>query len=330
MKFIENYSGKQNIKSYDISIVTPVYNEEKNIEEHFSQINSVLSGFNRSFEVIFVNDGSIDGSERILRELHNKQANIVIINLFRKKGKAAALEVGIEYAQGQCVVIIDSDLQYSASDIPQMIKELDNGYDLVSGKRVVRGDPRSIIITSGIFNLIMRKLTGLNFVDYFSGLKCFKRDVINYLSLYGDLYRFAAVYAFKQGFKVKEIPVKHYSRKHGNSKYGSISRFNMAFLDILTVLLTVTINPDRVYYIGLLGSLALSIGTIFLFKALLFSFQQMLFLSRDGLIFGIVLIFLGIQALILKKISKDYFDRHQSERVRRKSNLRNILRHECD
>lgn len=311
--------------NYDISIITPLYNEERNIEEQFNHINRALSELGRSFEVIFVNDGSTDGSAKILAKLHNEHKNVTIINLYRKKGKAAALEVGIEFAKGKYIATMDSDLQYDAHDIPPMIRELDKGYDFVSGRRIEREDSKIVIVTSRIFNMIMRSMTRLNFVDYFSGLKCFNRDVIDYLSLYGDLYRFASVYAFKQGFKVTEIPIKHYHRTRGISKYNTIKRLGMALLDIIVVLFTVTFNQNRIYYIGVCGLLLLSAGIVFLFSPALFSYNQELVLSGHISPIGIVLIFFGIQALILKKMSKDYFDRHQKEYFKRKTNVKNIL-----
>lgn len=328
MESTVKYSGREKRKNYDVSVVAPLHNEEGNIAKHLEQIENALSQLNRSFEVIFVNDGSTDGSEEILTNLLSKNPNITVINLYRKNGKAAALEIGISMTKGNYIVIIDSDLQYDASDILPMIKELDNGYDLVSGNRVKRRDSVITSITSGIFNMIIRRITGLKFVDYFSGLKCFRRDVIKYLSLYGDLYRFAAVYAFRQRFKVKEIPIKHYHRSQGISKYSAIKRFNMALLDILTVLMTVTFNQDRVYYIGLFGLLALSIGAIFLLGFLLLYPEQVMALSLPAVRIGIGFIFFGIQAILLKKISNDFFFRHQSERLKRKSNLKNVLRHE--
>ncbi|MBF0522467.1 MAG: glycosyltransferase family 2 protein [Candidatus Omnitrophica bacterium] len=328
MEFVQKNECQKNGSSVDVSIVTPGYNEEKNLEPLFNQVKEAMRLAQKSFEVVFVNDGSNDGAEKVLAHLYNTYSNVTVVNLFRKKGKAAALEVGVEYAKGKYIVFMDSDLQYDAQDIPLMIKELESGWDLVSGKRVSRLDSKSVIFSSRIFNFVMRKLTGLNFADYFSGLKCFRREVIAYLSLYGDLYRFAVVYAFKQGFKVKEMPIRHYHRGHGVSKYTSIRRLNMALLDLVTAFFTVTFNQDLAYYTALCGILSLSLAvTIFSGVAL---FVPQVHILTPGIFQAveIILVFIGLQALLFGKISENFFVRHQEERIKRKNNLKSVLNHE--
>ncbi len=307
---------------YDVSIVVPLNNEELNLRPLLDKINSALSMSGKTFEVIFVNDGSTDDSEQILKQIYSQTKNVTVINLFRKKGKASALEAGMGYTRGRYIVTLDADLQYDPDDIPMMINELEKGSDAVSGNRLARGDKRSVIITSLFFNYIIRKLTGLNFKDFFSGLKCFKREVIDFLSLYGDLYRFAVIFACKQNFIVKEVPIRHYPRSKGNSKYTGFKRSGLAVLDIIAVLLTVTFNENVAYYAGLIGAFLIAWGTFFLSFSL---FNH--FLSLTGLSFrlGIIFAFFGIQLLLLKKISNDFFYRHQREQLKRKNNIKEIL-----
>ncbi|MBP7653671.1 glycosyltransferase [Candidatus Dependentiae bacterium] len=308
----------------EISVVSPLHNESLNLKEHFKSIEKSLSEFGRSFEIIFINDGSTDSSEKEIFELYNENSNVTAINLYKKNGKAAALETGFEYAKGKYIVIIDSDLQYDPSDIPSMILELENGFDVISGKRISREDNKSVIVTSLIFNSIIRKLSGLNFRDFFSGLKCFKKEVIDYLSLYGDLYRFAVVFAHKQNFSVKEMPVKHYRRNLGESKYSFFKRSGMAILDIMTILLTITFNENLAYYAGLAGSLLFSCGSFFIFAAFILNAR---IINFDSILFylGIITIFISIQLLLLKKISFDFFYRHRKDLTKRKRNIKNIF-----
>lgn len=309
-------------EAYDISIVIPLNNEELNLRPLLDKINSALSGAKRTFEVIFVNDGSTDKSEQILKRIYSENKNVTVINLFRKKGKASALEAGMGCTRGRYIVTLDADLQYDPDDIPMMIDELEKGSDAVTGNRLSRSDKRSVIITSLFFNYIIRKLTGLYFKDFFSGLKCFKREVIDFLSLYGDLYRFAVIFASKQNFIVKEVPIKHYPRNKGNSKYTGFKRSGLAVLDIIAVLLTVTFNENVAYYAGLIGSFLIAGGTFFLSFSLLNHFFSPTYI---GFRLGIVFVFFGIQLLLLKKISNDFFYRHQREQLKRKNNIKEIL-----
>lgn len=312
---------------YDISVIIPLFNEEGNVTKMFTSISEALRDSKKSFELIYVNDGSNDGSAVMLEDLHRKNSNVSVIHLYRKCGKAPALELGIEFATGNYIVIIDCDLQYDANDIPKMITELENGNDVVSGRRTHREDCKRMIITSRLFNWIVRKITGLKIKDYFSGLKCFKKDVIAYLSLFGDLYRFASVYAHKQGFLVKEIPVKHYRRVHGKSRYSTIRRLGMAMFDIMTIMFTVTFNQKRVYYFGFMGLVLSSVGIFLLYAWFLLNNADHQGMAKYASYIGFTMLFLGAQILVVKQISKDFFVRHHETFYKRRRNIRKILSH---
>lgn len=313
-------------KNIDISVVIPLFNEEKNISVIYSQISEAFKSRSRKFEVIFVNDGSTDKSREVLAELNRTHPGVTVLSLLKNRGKAAALEVGVVQAKGKYVAVIDCDLQYDPKDLNRMMDELDNGFDFVSGRRMTREDSKNMVVTSAVFNVLIRRLTGLQFVDYFSGLKCFRREVIDYLSLYGDLYRFAAVYAYKQGFKVKEIPIVHNRRQFGESRYTSFRRLALAFTDVLTVLMTVTFNNDRVYYLGLAGMVALGVGLAILFIIWISSgFVLPIYLDSGWGVAGVFLLFFGLETAVLKKVSSDFFAKHQNEFIKRKKNLREIL-----
>jgi glycosyltransferase involved in cell wall biosynthesis len=307
-----------------ISVVIPLYNEEKNLKVFFKRLHKTLSGLGENFEIIFVNDGSTDASEKILEEIRRDNQTVTVINLFRRMGKAAALERGFEIIRGKYVVTIDSDLEMDPEDIPDIIKKIEEGYDVVSGARTNRFDSKGKIITSRLFNMLLRYITGLTFNDYFSGLKCFRVSTINYLSLYGDLYRLAAAFAFRNGFKVIEIPVSHQQRKHGTSKYTVATRLQRAVLDLIVVLFTIIFNRKRVYYLGIGGIFSISIGVILLAVSIfVLGFGEITFEHPCGYI-GIVILFLGIQILLFKTMANNFFIRHQEERAYRRRNVKSV------
>ncbi|HOW35040.1 MAG TPA: glycosyltransferase family 2 protein [Candidatus Omnitrophota bacterium] len=314
------------MKEYDISVVIPAHNEEGNLMPLFQRLNKALSEFGRSFQIVFVNDGSTDDSEKVLEEIQRNNSNITVINFFKKMGKALALEQGFELVKGQYVVVIDSDLQHDPEDVPKLVKKMDEGFDVVSGKRVNRQDEKRTILTSRLFNWLMRLITGLKFEDYFSGLKCFRMNVIQYLALYGDLYRFAAAFAHRNGFRVTEIPVVHRPRFRGISKYNFLGRLQRAIDDLIIVFFSVTFSRERAYYLGMMGLLLLSAGVAFVFMAfLIFGIQETAF-RHSYMTIGVVMIFIGLELAIFKRIADNFFARHQEERLHRKRNIKNILR----
>lgn len=314
------------MKERVISVLIPLYNEAENLKPLFQRINKSLSEFGRDFEVIFVNDASSDDSEKLLGEIQRVHDNVTVINFFRRMGKAVALEQGFEIANGRYVVIIDGDLQYDPEDIPKLIKKMDEGFDVVSGKRINRQDPNGKIITSRLFNILMRWLTELKFEDYFSGLKCFRLSVINYLALYGDLYRFASVFAFRNGFKVTEIAVKHHHRAHGTSKYTSWMRFKRGISDLIVVAFSITFDRKRSYRLGMAGLLLVSMGftllilSILAIKPLEIPFGDLLWRT------GLIILLIGVQFRLIKNAADEFFIRHQDRNAQRVRNVRNILR----
>ena len=312
----------------DISVVVPLYNEQDNLRAFFDGLNTALGRTSRAFDLIFVNDGSSDRSQEILEDIYSRHENVTVVSLYRNEGKAAALEVGMSLAEGRYIANIDSDFQYDPKDILTLVAELERGADVASGRRTSRSDSRSVIVTSRLFNFVMKTLTGLAFHDFFSGLKCYRKTVIRYLSLYGDLYRFASIYAHRQGFRVVEVPIVHHERAGGLSRYRFSSRLRMSIADVGTTLLTVVFNQDRVYYMGLGGLALLSVGAWLVSAAwLLAYFGAGTVAQRFSLQFaGMAMLFLAVQILILKKVSQDFFARHQDERQRRKRNIRQVLR----
>lgn len=318
------------MKECIISVLVPLYNEAENLKPLFQRINESLSEFGRDFEVIFVNDGSSDDSEELLVEIQRSHDNVTVINFFKNMGKAVALEQGFEIANGRYVVIIDSDLQHDPEDIPLLIKKMDEGFDVVSGKRINRQDSNGKIITSRIFNIIVRLIAGLRLDDYFSGLKCFNAGVINFLALYGDLYRFAEVFAFRRGFRVTEIPVAHHHRAHGSSKYSPMGRLRRAINDLIVLLFTITFSRRRAYRVGMAGFLALGVGVTLLFISICILVFGKGSINPACATAGLLMSFIGIQALLVKKIADNFIAHHHREYAYRKRNIRSILRPEID
>ena len=259
-KIIKTRSGKSMEPA--ISVVIPLMNEEGSLEELFGKIADVLKRMQTSYEIVFVDDGSTDGSFDILKELHQKfPSNVKVIRFRRNYGKAAALMAGFKSAQGNVIVTMDADLQDDPEEIPQLVEMLGKECDLVSGWKKRRQDSFLYTLPSKAANFITGWLTGLHIHDLNCGLKAYKKEVAVDLKIYGDLYRYIPVLVHLMGFKVSEKPVQHYPRKYGQSKY-TIGKFHRGFLDLLTILYTAKYSRRPLHLFGLWGLLSLFIGSV--------------------------------------------------------------------
>ncbi|MBI4321240.1 MAG: glycosyltransferase family 2 protein [Chloroflexi bacterium] len=276
----------------DLSIVVPVRDEEESLEPLYNQLAPIIEG--KDGEIIFVDDGSRDGSFRVLQELHEMDPAVKVIRFRRNFGKTAALSAGFQLARGEKVVTIDADLQNDPADIPSLCSKLDEGYDLVSGWRSKRIDPRSKRLLSLVFNWIVRSLTGIRLHDFNCGLKAYRRQVISDLTLYGELHRFIPVLANWRGFRVTEIAVNHRSRVHGRSKY-DLSRLSAGFLDFVQVLFLTSYmrNPLRLF--GSLGIVVFAIGLIIFTYLVAIWFGGASIGRRPLLILAVLLMVAGLQ-----------------------------------
>ena len=217
-----------------VSVVVPLANERETLNELFEQISDVLTREGRSFEVIFVDDGSIDGSWDVIRDLRRSHARVRGIRFRRNFRKAAALAAGFEYARGDVVVTIDADLQDDPRAIVVLLRKLDEGTDLVSGWKQDRKDPLAKRLASRLFNLITSSITGIPLHDFNCGLKAYRRSVVDSLDLYGELHRFSPVLAAQRGSRISEVPVPHFPRRYGKSHYGGL-RLLEGIFDLFTV-----------------------------------------------------------------------------------------------
>jgi len=306
--------GDKEFKSeLDLSIVIPIYNEEENLPILYEKLKNVLDKLGKSYEIIFVNDGSTDKSWEIIKELAEKDPHVVGVNFRKNFGQTAAMSAGFEVAKGEVIVTMDGDLQNDPEDIPKLLNELNKGYDIVSGWRKDRKDAfLSRTLPSKIANWLISKVTGVYLHDYGCSLKAYKSDVAKRLDYYGEMHRFLPALAKSVGAKITEIPVKHHPRIYGKSKYG-ISRTFKVILDLFLVkfLLDYKTKPLRVF--GGVGLILFITGVL----SLLYLIGVKIFLGEDIghrplLIFGTLLVLSGIQlistGIVAELIMRTYYE----------------------
>lgn len=244
-----------------ISVVIPTLNEAPCLEELHEQLAAVAAARGYEMQIIFVDDGSTDGSWKTIEKLARLDSRVLGIRFRRNFGKAAALSAGFDAAVGEVIITMDADLQDDPAEIPNLIAKLDEGFDVVNGWKRERHDPWHKIWPSKIFNKLVSAMTGVRLHDHNCGLKCFRRAVINEVRLYGELHRFVPVLAAARGFRVGEVVVKHRPRLFGESKYGW-SRIPKGLLDLLTVRFITRFNQRPQHWLGMaaLSSLVLGVG----------------------------------------------------------------------
>lgn len=304
-----------------LSIVVPVYNEVENVEPLYGEIAAAAGPLECRAEVIFVDDGSTDGTTERLRGLHAEHEGdggplrLKVVRLRRNFGKSSALAAGFEVARGSVVITMDGDLQDDPKELPRFLEKLDEGFDLVCGWKRKRRDPWTKVIPSRLFNAVVSLLTGIRIHDFNCGFKAYRRELVSELSLYGGLHRFVPVLAHAKGFRAGEIEVEHRPRTHGRSKYGA-ARFGAGFLDLLTVLLLTGYASRPLHFFGGTGLLS-SLGglgiSIYLFVVWLQPGTAPIG-SRPLLILAVLLMILGIQLVSLGLIGEMIISRQSSQR----------------
>lgn len=293
------------MKDIYLTVIIPFFNEEGSLKKLWGELLTVLKKLNKNYEVLFINDGSTDKSEKIGREIENEGKGARLIHHGRNQGKAAVLQVGFNEAKGQYVVTMDADLQDDPKEIPALLKKIEEGYDLVSGWKKDRHDPWHKTIPSFIFNnLLLRAVGGLKIHDINCGLKIYKNEVVKTVSVYGELYRFIPILAANKGFKVSEMPVKHRERKFGKSKYG-VSRMLRGFLDIFTVFMLTKFLKRPLHMFGPIGLFFTVAGIIMLvyLSYLHFALNESIG-NRPLLIFGVMFVIAGLQLLFTGLIAE--------------------------
>ncbi|HEX6800438.1 MAG TPA: glycosyltransferase family 2 protein [Ktedonobacterales bacterium] len=294
-----------------VSVVIPVKDEEQSLGPLYEALTAQLGQLDEAYEIVFVDDGSRDGSFAVMRDLHQRDPHVKAVRLRRNFGKTPALLAGFKLASGEVVFTMDADLQDDPTEIPRFLEKLAEGYDLVSGWKYPRHDPITKTIPSYFFNrLLVARTTGVKLHDINCGFKAYRREVLDDIKLYGELHRFIPVLAQQRGFRITEIKVRHHKRKYGKSKFGG-RRFMRGFLDLLMVLFLMSYlrTPLRLFgTIGFLLSLAGAAIDAYVVADRFLPFgshqeihnRPLLFVGILLLIFGVSFILTGLQSEMIR------------------------------
>ncbi|MBQ9812779.1 MAG: glycosyltransferase family 2 protein [Thermoguttaceae bacterium] len=296
----------------EYSLVVPVFNEEESLRTLYGEIDEVARSLDATIELIFVDDGSTDASWSIIESLVETDPRVRGIRFRRNFGKAAALDVGFKAATLPIVMTLDADLQDDPHEIPEFLRLLDSGLDVVSGWKKRRHDPWHKVLPSRVFNWLVSSLTGVKLHDHNCGMKCYRREIFDEISLYGELHRFVPVLAAARGYKVGEKVVQHRARKFGKSKYG-FNRFVKGFLDLLSVKFVTGYGQRPQHLLGTFGLSSFFIGAITLcWMALRWVLARLPFLGlaeyhlggRPAVVYSAALMLLGAQLLSIGVVAE--------------------------
>ncbi|MGZ3664370.1 MAG: glycosyltransferase family 2 protein [Ktedonobacterales bacterium] len=309
-----------------ISVVVPVYNEEESARPLYEALTAQLQQLGQSYEIIFVDDGSRDGSFTVLRALYEQDPHVRVVQFRRNFGKTPALVAGFTNARGDVIFTMDADLQDDPAEIPLFLNKLAEGYDLVSGWKYPRHDPITKTLPSFFFNRMVSSSTGVKLHDINCGFKAYRHEVLEDIKLYGELHRFIPVLAHQRGFRVTEVKVRHHKRKFGKSKFGA-RRFLRGFLDLLMVLFLMSFlrTPLRLFgTIGVLLTLAGLAVDLYVVgdRFLPFGSGEPLH-NRPLLLVGIMLMIFGV-SFILTGLQSEMI-RHFAYRPEEEYSVRNVL-----
>ena len=278
-----------------ISIVIPVFNENESLPDLKVELDKNLSGY-PEWEVIFIDDGSSDGSTEYLADLCAQDSHYKLIQFYRNYGKSAALSEGFKLADGDYIITMDADLQDDPAEIPNLVGKLEEGWDLVSGWKKIRHDPIGKTIPSKLFNFVTRVMTGVKIHDFNCGLKGYKKSVVKSIEVFGGRHRYIPALAGQRKFKITEITINHRARQFGETKYGG-SRLFHGFFDLITILFLNRFDQQPLHLFGFFGLISLHMGLIVECVVLYFKYGlgEPFVKHMALLMFGIMLIVIGIQ-----------------------------------
>ncbi|MFN8636369.1 MAG: glycosyltransferase family 2 protein [Chloroflexota bacterium] len=297
-----------------LSIVVPIYNEVENIPELHEELQGVLVQLGRPYEILYVDDGSKDGSFGLLKSLSEQHPEVVVIQFRRNFGQTAALAAGLEASRGDIVIFMDGDLQNDPAEIPRLLQTMDEGdFDVVSGWRKNRQDAEiSRKLPSRMANWLISKVSGVELHDYGCTLKAYRREVIKNVRLYGEMHRFIPAYAAWSGATVTELPVNHRARKYGKSKYG-INRTIKVLLDLMTLKFLSSYSTKPIQLFGGLGAVCFGLGFLSTLLLLYSRFFEDVRINRNPVALIAVFLFLAgllfiTQGLLAELVTRTYFE----------------------
>jgi dolichol-phosphate mannosyltransferase len=253
----------------DLSVVVPLYNEAESLPELYERLVDALAQLGRSWELILIDDGSSDGTGRLIEDLAASDQRVVAIAFARNFGQTAAIAAGIDHARGRVIVPLDGDGQNDPQDIEVLLDKLDEGYDVVSGWRRPRRDPWVKTLPSRVANAIISWASGVHLHDYGCTLKAYRREMLQGIDLYGEMHRFVPIYASWRGARLTEVAVRHHPRRHGRSKYG-LERVVKVVLDLIVVKFLSSYLTKPIYVFGGFGLANMALAALALVAAIVF------------------------------------------------------------
>ena len=289
----------------EISVIVPVFNEAENLLLLYKNVIQVLDKIGDSSEIIYINDGSTDGSREIIDSIAQNDPRVKIVHFRRNFGQTAAMMAGFDYAAGNIIIPLDADLQNDPEDIPRLIAKLEEGYDVVSGWRKNRKDhalKRNFV--SMIANRMISIISGVHLHDYGCSLKAYRKDVIKGVKLYGEMHRFIPIYASWFGARIAEIPVSHHSRRFGNSKYG-LERVMKVIFDMLVVKFLARYSNKPMYIFGGVGVTSIFIAFLSGLLAIYFKvFDNTSFIQTPLPLLVVLMTITGIMCFLMGLLSE--------------------------
>jgi glycosyltransferase involved in cell wall biosynthesis len=305
-----------------LSIVIPVYNESESLVELHKELCEVAKAAGYELDIVFVDDGSNDGSWKVIRRLAETDSCVSGLRFRRNFGKAAALSAGFSQVRGELVMTLDADLQDDPHEIPKFLAEMEKDLDVVSGWKKIRHDPLEKVLPSRVFNWFVGRVTGVKLHDHNCGMKCYRREVFDEVRLYGELHRFIPVLAAARGFRVGEVVINHRARTHGRSKYG-FSRYVKGFLDLMTVKFLTGFGQRPQHLLGTAGLLSFGLGALGMLvlacwwvisRIPLFGLEPVLLHQKPSVIYSMGLMLLGGQLMSIGFLAELFIAYHAPDR----------------
>lgn len=312
----------------DISVVVPLFNEEENIPELYKRLTGVLKGLGRKYEIIFVNDGSTDNTQRVLEDVFRGDNRVRVIELRTNFGKAPALSAGFSNVRGDIVLTIDGDLQDCPEDIPKFIEKMDEGFDIVSAWRMDRKEPfLTRRLPSVIANWCIARLSGVDLHDFGNAYKAYRAEVIKGIKIYGEHHRFIPALAKNFGVTIAEIRVRNEPRRHGQSKYG-LSRIPKVFFDMITLKFLLTYSTRPLHVLGPIGSF---FGIVGIFLGLRLAYLKIahgdVLGTKVSLSVCVLCIFLAVQLITLGLLAELLVRIYYESQGKEIYTIRRVLEH---